>query len=131
MRAERDNWLFTYKASELLPPTRRRLDYHKKREANWRDESEKVEKKIRASGISLEEYEETLGARFEARIDMALGRRLSECRDKEKKHRALREQFEVFASEFERELSKEYQLAVGDIRFFGLLGEVAGAEAED
>lgn len=120
---KRDSWTFPYTGKELLRFATGRMEYHQARERFWEEEESKTEEEIRSKGISLQEYAVTGGTRFEAKIDTSLGTRLTECREKVEKHRALKEQFEVFVMEFGRNPDRSFELAPADIRFFGLLDD--------
>jgi hypothetical protein len=121
--SRRGQWHFRYQADDLLEPAATRLGYHRARLGYWQKEAARVEGEIRAKGVRLEELPVTGGSRFEARIDHSLGSRLTECRAKVERHLDLCQQYEAYIAEFEREPAKEYQLGIGDLRFFGLVGE--------
>lgn len=129
-KGNRDGWTFAYTGAELSKALVPRLNYHTERADYWEDEMKSTEDKIRTSGISIEEYGVTGGSRFEAKIDTALGARLTEAREAFKVHRKLVEEYLALDSEFYREPQRRYELKLGDLRFFGLIGE-AQADTDD
>jgi hypothetical protein len=116
----RGSWRFEYKASDLIPACQKRIRYHAERLEYWRKEARDTEEKIRSAGVQLQEFSVTGGSRFEARVDELLGRRLSEAKQKVSKHDGYLEQFQVFLREFQREVTRVYNLQLGDVIFFGL-----------
>lgn len=120
---ERNGWKFPYTGGELAETLQSRLRYHTERAAYWRDEATHTEERIRTSGIHIEEFGVTGGSRFEAKIDHSLGTRLSEARDALKVHDRFVDQYLAFQHEFNKDPKRVYELQLGDLRFFGVLGE--------
>jgi hypothetical protein len=96
---ERSAWKFAYKAEELLPFARRRLAEHQAVEAQLR---EKLAKLIRDPASFHDDV------------------KLQQLKRDVDRHSALREQFEVYCSEFARTPKKEFNLKLSDVVFFGL-----------
>lgn len=122
---ERGNWKFRYSGAELSQSLKARMKHHTERASYWHEEARTTEEKLRSDGIRLQEFGVTGGTRFEAKIDSSLGSRLSEAREASKIHDRFVEQYEAFEHQFEKEPERIYELALEDLRFFGIVGEAA------
>jgi hypothetical protein len=96
---ERAQWKFVYKAEELLPLARKRLEEHRAVENKLRDQ---------------------LSALIKDPASFHDDNRLQQIKRDVDRHSGLREQFEVYTHEFSRTPKKEFALKLSDVVFFGL-----------
>lgn len=94
---ERSSWKFTYKAKELLPFAKTRLQEHQNEETTLR---KKLASLIQDPSSF---YDDSKIQQLKAEVD---------------RHSGLREQFEVYCHEFTRTPNKEFNLKLSDIVFF-------------
>lgn len=97
--ANRDNWRFTYKGSELLSFAQKKYDYYTLQERKARDDMASLLKdvNIRASDPKIEELKASI-----------------------ERHGNEREKCMVWVHEFKRNPEKEFSLALGDVSYFDI-----------
>jgi hypothetical protein len=101
----RETWKFTYHGQELLEPARaRRAEYAEKERAA----------RERVSALMLDK---TVGAKDE---------RITNAQGDVERYGAIHEQLMVWCHEFARAPDREFMLSLGDVVFFGLIGETNG-----
>lgn len=97
--AMRTGWSYTYKAEEILPYVHKLLEFHTAKELEARRKTS------------------------ELLTDMTVNQndsRFTELKRDITTHGTIKEQCEVFITEFERAPTKTYELGLGDVTFFGL-----------
>ena len=117
----RRNWKFNYKGSDLLEPTKKKVEHHAERLAFWREELMKAQTELKEKGIVMREHQMTGShQRQEAVLDQGLQYRVSECHGKTEEHRKLHEDYERYVRAFELNPESELELDIDDIAYFGL-----------
>lgn len=119
-RPDRTSWTFLYTNAAIASAAKREAEYHRRRESWWLNEAAKTEAEIRATGVSIKELAQTGGPRFEAQIDLPLGVRLNEARQKVDYHRRQAEDFEAWVAALGTVPSRSRDLTFGDVCYFRL-----------
>jgi hypothetical protein len=96
----RGEWLFVYKAKDLLPYAQRKLAHHQAEEASLRQ-------KLSALIRDPASFHDDAG--------------LQQLKRDVDRHAGLREQFEVYCHEFTRVPTTDFRLGLADVVFFGLI----------
>lgn len=108
--AGRTGWKYTYKGAELLRYAEARLAFHQERAAQTRAD---YGRRVGDRTVKLQDDE---------------SQKLLRATET---HASLAEQCEVFVHEFRRSPEREFQLALGDVVFFGLAGHAPAAGDDD
>jgi hypothetical protein len=117
----RKEWQFQANVEQLVRAVGERLDYHNQRIDYWTNEQNVSLEKLKEQGLEVTELEVTGGIRADVRFDAKLMERLNEAKAAIKRHKAKREEYEVWSRTFSREPEeRSLNLNSDDIEFFGL-----------
>lgn len=114
------NWTFQYGAEVLLEAAKAKQEYHEARLLFWETAKAAAEVELRASGISLRDYEVSGGKRIEAQIDRALENRFNEVTERATSHQFRMGEYERYIRAFTASGNKVFELTIDDMNYFGL-----------
>lgn len=108
---KRDEWAFSYSASELASAAAKKREHHKGRAAWWEDQKAAVMQEVKDSGIEVSESLATM-----VRTD--LQRKLSECHMKINEHVEKAALYDGWAQVLNKNSSATLPLHSDDWLFF-------------
>lgn len=124
----RNEWEFSYTASQLLEAAKAQLAFRQERVVVWEAKKEEVMKKIRESGLTVHEsvsaqfsnYTSNRNRGAQVIVDETLQGDLDECIEKISTHRDAATQYNAWVQVFEANKSATLTLKVNDwLYFFG------------
>jgi hypothetical protein len=103
---KRHEWIYKYKGKDLLPHAQRQLAEYRAQEAAARKKMAQMiqDPNVFHNDASVQQIKQDI-----------------------ERYGGLREQLQVYCHEFHRNPSAEFNLLLGDVIFFGLFAEEAGA----
>lgn len=125
---DRTTYTITVDSRILAGGARRLAGYHTERLSWWEDEMAAAEAQLKEHGLTIQEYQQTGGARLQAQLDPGLAQRLQECQQKVASHRAARDDYQSWAIFFAHEPEQERPVNAADFRYFDL-GQTIPVEA--
>src|ERR1700719_2420495 len=116
----RGSWHFTYWAKDLIEPTQAMYNYHKRHAEHWESEKDRLEAKIRETGIKLSELQVTGGSQFRTEVNQAMAEEYNVASTKARMHQSLADQYFTSLLAFRLNPESDLMLDVEDINFFRL-----------
>ena len=117
----RNDWQFDYSSEDLMKAVRTKIEHHQTRLEWWEKDREAVKKAIKESGIEVEEFPVTGGARAEIVVDPGRLNRLQEAQSKIMGHkRSLKEYRRYERALAQKQSQVSFALDIEDVQFFGL-----------
>jgi len=104
---KREGWLYTYKGKELLPYAKTAYQTYLRAELKAREKMSKMISDIKVNNRDPE---------------------LDQAKREIENNGKIREQCAVFVYQFEREPEREFNLAIGDVTFFGIVRDPSEAD---
>lgn len=102
--ANRSDWKYAYKGAELLPYARKKLEYHSEQENAARREAAAL-----LTDPTVQRNSEAV-----KRAEQAIT-----------EHGDAAEKCKVWVHQFQRESDRDFQLALGDVVYFGLVDGIS------
>lgn len=121
MSTNRATWRFPFTVRLVLDAARAQEEHHQARLDHYQEELGATEAAIRATGITLDEYQVTGGAQFQAKVDVGLAAKYQDLRRRRDDHERDRGGYAAWVRALSsRPDTDVLELDVDDVRYFRL-----------
>lgn len=120
----RASWTFSYKPAEVLDAAEKMAKHHGERIKWWQQEVVKAEDALKEKGFEYRERHNTMGSDIQIVGDPELARRVTECKDKIRRHTdeemIYKTWIRALGGKAKRQPDSQLELKITDVLFFGL-----------